>query len=543
MNNLNTLSIKELMREAVRDMRAGKHEIAVDITTEIIEREPEHAGAHAIQFSALFKAQRFEQARRMGTVAAKLNPKSVFVLNNQACLQLEAKQPAAAAGLLKSLIDQYGERGQWLYNLALAQRMVGNFDYAIQTFARTLDFEETHDRAAFQLADCHTLAGNHEQAIRAFDYVRLLRGKHAPSHSNYLHHAVNNGQITEADLKLELALWQDRFTPAENRYETSPIKDLNAIRIGFLIGKLPRDWLKMMVVPLINGLANGLTNGLPKRSDSVTVYWHDERFDPNLFAPNIEIVQSAGLTDADFAREIRAGAIDVMIDVCGMRIGCRQRVLGLQVAAKQYGWLAHEGHYSSNRITVLDLPYAFEHKDKHIDGGPVPDKTFAALGCHRGLSNQVLTNWASLLNELPDWKLLIPCQDKLINRHLKRRFDNLNIDESRLIFDDTIQLTENTIALDNFVENDPVATMIALKQGATVVAMKGELYPAQHTARLFAQCGLSDQLTASPANYKHHALDLAKSIETGAFIPWRINSGQFDDMENFINATRKAIVE
>jgi len=142
-------SIKKLNSQAIRALRSSKHDQAIEITQAIIDRDDNHAGAHAIQFSSLFKSKQTERARRMGSKAAELNPTSVFILNNQACLQLEAKQPAAAAGLLKSLIDQFGERGQWLYNLALAQRMVGNFDYAIRAFRRTLDLQPEHDRAAF----------------------------------------------------------------------------------------------------------------------------------------------------------------------------------------------------------------------------------------------------------------------------------------------------------------------------------------------------------------------------------------------------------
>ena len=510
------------MKQAVQEIRAGNHDQAVDLTTEIIEREADHAGAHAIQFSALFKAQRLEQARRMGTVAAKLNPKSIFVLNNQACLQLEAKQPAAAAGLLKSLIDQYGERGQWLYNLALAQRMVGNFDYAINTFSRTLDFDEVHDRAAFQLADCHTLAGNREQALRAFDYVRLLRGKHAPSHSNYLHYAVSNNQISEQDFKLELAVWQDRFIPSENCYETSPITDSSAVNFGFLIGKLPDHWLTTMVAPLINGLSNASNSNA--NNDTVSVYWHDEQLSPLLFDDTVNVVQSAQFTDADFARQVRSDSIQVLIDVCGMRTGCRQRVLGLQVAAKQYGWLAHEGHYASKHIDVLHLPYAmdFNNAPKSID--TLPENAFYALGVHRGLSERVISAWADILNELPDWNLHIPSRNELINKHLRHRFEALKVDRSRLLFGDPMQLSHTSIALDNFIENDPVASMMALSNFANVshsqnnqglnqggiVTLKGEHYPAQHTARLLDQCGCNDQISVSLTDYKQQAINLAR---------------------------------
>ena len=99
MSEYSDISLKDLTSQAIRALRSSRHDEAVEITTEIIERDDAHASAHAIQFSSLFKSKKFEQARRMGGLAAQLNPKSVFILNNQACLQLEAKQPAAAAGL------------------------------------------------------------------------------------------------------------------------------------------------------------------------------------------------------------------------------------------------------------------------------------------------------------------------------------------------------------------------------------------------------------------------------------------------------------
>jgi len=212
------LRLRRQVSEAVAAMRVNSYDEAVAITQEIIAAKPDHPGAHAVQFSSLFKAKRFEEARQMGSAAARLNPESIFILNNQACLQLEAKQPASAAVLLKSLVNQFGERSQWLYNLALAQRMVGNYDYSVATFRRTLEHQPDHDRAAFQLAECLKVMGQKEEALRAFDYVRLLRNKHAASHSNYIHHAVANGSIDKHGLKQELRLWEQRFIPSNSRY-------------------------------------------------------------------------------------------------------------------------------------------------------------------------------------------------------------------------------------------------------------------------------------------------------------------------------------
>lgn len=537
MTSYSTVSVKKLMRQAVRDLRSSKHDSAVDITSEIIARENNHAAAHAVQFSALFKSKRFEQARRIGTIAAELNPTSVFILNNQACLQLEAKQPAAASGLLKSLIDQYGERGQWLYNLALAQRMVGNFDYAITTFSRTLDFDEQHDRAAFQLADCLTLVGNHEQASRVFAYVRLLRDNHAPSHCNYIHHAVVNNTISRQDLDLEFALWQNRFIPSDKRYDINPIGNLKQLNIGFLLGKLPANWARALVAPVINGLGSG--------ADSITVYWHDEQLDPELFDDTINIVHSAGFTDADFARRVRADHIEVMVDVCGMRIGARQRALGLQVAGKQFGWLAHEGQYATELVELLDdklMHYAADLSNNQnlIDIG---NRTLLAIGCQRGVSQAVLGVWASIMRKLPDWRLHLASDNQLANKHLKTRFRGEGIDDTRLSFGGNVSIDAQTIALDNFTENSPAATISVLQRGATVVGMLGEHFPAQHTARILKQCGRENWLCDSPYSYEDMAVKLANTKHRNGIGSADFEASGLADIDGFTRRFRQALAE
>lgn len=495
--------ITQLVNDAVQALRESRHEHAITMTHEIISRVPNHVSAHAVQFSSLFKSGKLEQARQMGGKAAQLNPESVFILNNQACLQLEAKQPAAAAGLLKSLIDKFGERGQWLYNLALAQRMVGNYEYSISVFQRTLDHQPDHDRAAFQLADCLRVVGRHEDAVRAYDYVRLLRPKHAPSHSNFIHQAAVNGCLSRTDLKQEVRLWEERFIPKANRYSPQALKGKHSLRIGFLVGVLPTPWLVSMLAPVVNQLAQG--------DDTVTVYWHDEELNKPLFNKDVEVVRSATLSDADFARRGRADKIDVMIDVCGMRVGSRQRALGLQLASKEFGWLAHEGLYATSLVTVLDKHLGskrFFVNEPIARTNGVDDHTLVGIGCHRGLSYQVIKTWAELLIELPDWKLHLDAVHTSLIKRLRARFEALGVSRNRLIFDARLGAKLGSIVLDNFNENDPVSAANAVAQGGILVCLKGPIFPSQLNAGLLHQLGRDEWVCASQARYMQRVVNL-----------------------------------
>lgn len=536
MSNFSDKSLAQLASMSVLALRASKHREAIDITHQMIARQENHAGAHAVQFSSLFKSKEFEQARRMGGRAATLNPKSLFILNNQACLQLEAKQPAAAAGLLKSLIEQFGERGQWLYNLALAQRMVGNFEYAISMFRRTLDHQPEHDRAAFQLADCLKIIGRHEEAVHAYDYVRLLRSKHAPTHSNYIHNAVANNHLSATDLEQELALWRERFIPKEKRYTVDQPSAALSIKMGFLIGVIPEHWLNSIVVPVINQLA--------ENEDNICVYWHHENPPIELFNEAVNIVLSATKSDANFARQVRADGIDVMIDICGMRLGSRQRALGLHLAGRQYGWLAHEGHYATPLVVALDPQLKSQRlfvQANNKTTQATADKTLIGIGSRAGLAYDVIKTWVSILEQLPDWKLHLDAEANHVIKALRQRFSAMGINSDRLIFNPSLGTSEGSIVLDNFVENDVVTASHALQAGGILVALSGELFPAQQSAALLSQVERSDWLCTSRSDYVARAIALADGALAEPLSPQQFELSRLSNLQTFVTHFRNTL--
>jgi len=539
MNSRVNTTVKQELSHAIQAMRTNNFNEAVKITQKLVAEEPKNARALAVQFSSLFKAKRFEEARQIGGTAAKLNPKSMFILNNQACLQLEAKQPAAAVGLLKSLIDQFGERSQWLYNMALAQRMVGNYDYSIATFRRTLDHQPDHDRAAFQLAECLNLVGQKEDALRTLNYVRLLRNKHAQSHSNYIHFAAASHNLSAHALKQEFRLWAERFVPHNNQYPSTKIENSETVRIGFTLGVVPSDWLERSIAPLINQLTNG--------NDSVLVYWHDEKLRNDVFSKQVQVIHSPGFSDASFARRVRADNIDILVDICGMRRGSRQRTLGMRVASKEYGWLAHEGFYATPLVTLLDEKLGqqrfFVSKGLQAKTTPLPTKTLAAIGCKSGLSNEVIKVWAEILRELPTWSIHFDSKSMLVNKALTQRFQALGIAQERLSFDTKKTISFGTIVLDNFVENDPVAAGNAIGNGGVLVTLEGELFPARQNSALLEQIGCSEWIAANQADYINRVLALAEGL---AIEPVSekdfINSG-IRDLVGFTQRFRAALLD
>lgn len=531
--------LNEMGLQALAALRNKDYELAITIADEILDTDIDSPMAHAVRFTSFFKSGQLERARKIGGRAAELNPNSEFILNNQACLQLEAKQPAAASGLLKSLIEKYGETPQWRYNLGLAQRMVGNYSYAIDSFEHALDLDPTHDKAAYQLAECLIFVGQPKEATRAFEFVRLLRNKHAPSHANYIHHATISDGLTPNALEQELSLWRDRFIPKNTRYAPKLIDNSKAVHIGFVLDTLPVDWFEKIIAPVVNHLAMS--------SDTISLYTHNEQVRIKQVDNRIKLVDAKAMSDTEFAKKVRMDNVQIIVDVCGMRKSTRQRALGLQLAARQFAWLTHEGEFAAPYLKavegMLGSQRFFIDDNATPPGNGFPSKTFAGIGCKPGLSRAILCNWAFILQNLRDWKLHLDVVERSAQRTFKTRFRDLGVNEEQLLFDKALTPQKGSIALDNFVYNNPVAVSSALRSGACVVATKGALFPAQQTAAIFKQVGLEHTLSETPLEYAERAIALARGLKSPAIATTeQLDQSNLNNVEAFAKSFRAALL-
>ena len=537
----NSQFINRLLGRAAIALKAENYQLASQIAAEILQRDSNHAGASAIRFDSLFKSKQFDQARAIGQHAAELNPSSEFILNNQACLQIDAMQAAPAIDHLNSLIQQFGERPAWLYNLGLANRMSQNSEQSILAFRRTLDLKPDHDKAAFQLVECLTEAGRGEEAVLAQNYLRLLRPKHSTTHSRFIELAVGNAQLSKQELKQELGLWAGRFIPKGNNYPVEPIKNLKQVVIGFLIGDIPLSLLSATVAPVINHLSEG--------KDQIVVYSVEREHSLRLFNSAIKQIPTADLSDADFARQVRRDRIEILVDIAGLRQGERQRALGLQLASKQFGWLAHEGQYASKLVRVIDeelgqTPF-FIDLSKPLDT-PIkdihPENSLVAVGCNTGLATAVVSTWAELLKRLKDSHLHLDVEQPTIARTIEQQFADLGVAADRLSFSNEYRLSAGSVVLDNFLKNDIVAVAKALKAGASVIALSGSLFPAQQTAKLLEQVERDEWVCKDRINYIGKVLRLVREQRTKPITKGEFSRSNLEDLKWFVRQFRKTLL-
>ena len=538
MANQTTNPIRSLVQAASKALKQDKYQEVVGVCNKIIGLQDDHAVAYSMLFTSLYRSGELEQARLIGGRAAELNPTTEFILNNQACLQLDANHPAAAAGLLRTLIKQNGKKAKWLYNLGLAQRSVGSYQNAIDIFNQTLDVNPAHARAAFQLADLYEYCGMLELSTRQFNYLRLLRPHHRETRRWYINSAASNGDISEADLHHEIRLWGDKFTPNSKPYPATVATQSNSLKLGFVVGAIPQSWWTSMVAPVLDQLSV---------HEEVTLYWQNRLPVPAQAEHKFAIVESFGLSDSSFARQVRTDHIEVIIDVCGMRAGCRQRAYGLKLANKQFGWLAHEGLYISEAVTALDkylgqqrFYFNVAQKNKRAKGASTK-KTLFGINCTEGLRDTTVETWAQILQESNGWNLSLDADRPEIVKQLRANFAKYSVDRSHITFNTTPNIKQGAIVLENLANNDVVKVEKALREGATIVALEGEIFQAQQSAALLKQIDKADWIMKDKVSYRNRTLSLMDMAQRPHVSREELALAGIYNVEHFAKRIRKII--
>ncbi len=533
-------SVKRLLRQAVRAVRTNQFDDAIKFIDEVLERQSDNVRANALKFTTYYMSNQLEKARQVGSKAAELNPKSGYILNNQACLQLGVGKAKEAQELLSLLIEESGDNSQWLYNLGLAHAQLGNFELAIDTFNRVLDIQPDYHKALLQKASVELKLGLHEDAFQTLNILRLVTPSQHTSSASHIYHGIRFNQFDEESLKQEIAIWGDYFIPKNKAYDNEDIDITKPLKIGFIIGStLALEW-KTIVRPTINAIA--------KMGHQITVYWHQSGILPISKSSNIVIKNCRSLSDADFARLCRETVEDVLVDVGGMHTQTRERAFGINLAKKQYAWLVHAGVFSTPLLESLDAKLGDYHFA--IDAGTnsndpintttstMPRNSIAAVGCEAGLSLKTIRIWAKILQQSSK-KLVLDVQSKPIQTQLIKRFEKYGIQEKSITFASNIQFKPGHLILDNLDYNAISKASSALMSGSNIITLTGDLFPSKLTTSLLRKTNNQEWVCCNEQDYIKLALKLIDSKKKNTQIKTQIKDSGIDNFtkfaEHFVN--------
>jgi predicted O-linked N-acetylglucosamine transferase (SPINDLY family) len=235
-----------------------------------------------------------------------------------------------------------------------------------------------------------------------------------------------------------------------------------------------------------------------------------------------------GLGADDLAAQIRADAIDILVDLSGHSAGHRLEVFArkpapVQVTAWGYGTgtgLPTIDYFFADPVlvpaemrslfaeTIYDLP-CFIPFEPYADAPPVAaarrSDDAIVFGCFNRrikIVPQVLALWSRILAALPAAQLLLKdtaFDDPDLARGMMASLGDHGVDRSRVELlgrtDRTAHLAAMSrvdIALDTFPQNGGLTTYESILMGVPVVALLGRSAPGRSSAAILSALGLAD---------------------------------------------------
>ncbi len=463
-------------------------------------------------------------------------------------------------------------------NLALCLLELSRLEEAYRHFSRAIELApgnaETYNNIGNLFARCWRLAESGEQYQRAI----ALKPDYAEAYNNLGRIADFEGRLADAVELYRTALklrpsyraaadnllfalnYSDTYSPVQVRDEhlrlayvyDGPAVDLtslrqqrqdNKIRVGYVSADFKSHSVGFFIEPVLNR----------HNRDEFEIFCYDQATVPD--ATTCRMMKSGwtwravyGLTDSEMAAQIRADAIDVLVDLSGHSDGNRLGVFAQRPAPVQVTWLGYPNTTGLKQIgfrltdeladppgmtdhlyaeSLVRLPRSFlcynpPESAPEVALLPGEPFTFCCFNNYPKISDTVLRLWVRILQAVPDARLLLksgPLGDPGVRSRLTGRFADLGIDPSRLVLDGFALCREEHlqrygachIALDTYPYNGTTTTCEALWMGVPVVTLAGPTHASRVGVSILNNAGLPELVALDFDQYVEIAVTLANA--------------------------------
>jgi protein O-GlcNAc transferase len=501
--------MEQSLKTAKAHLRAGKFLDAQTLFEQVLAAEPDNPRAlHGLGVALLLQNRHADAARLLGRAAALQPSNPGYHLNlSVALLGLHNLEQAAAA--LTEALRLKPDYPQAQNNLAQLLQSRGQVDAAIPLF----------DRAASLQPNDPTYASNRLLAL------------------HYLDHC------DPAALFEEHRRWDQRFGRSPPPPHANSRDPDRRIRVGYVSANFRRHSVGYFFAPLLAHHDRAVVelycySGVLKS---------DEMTDQIRRAAHV-YREITALSDDRLCALVRDDAIDILVDLSGHTSGNRLTAFTHKPAPVQVTYLGYpnttglaaidyrltdaladppgltESFHAEQLICLPDCAWCFQPwpdpgapEPRPRDNGPI---TFGCFNVLSKLTDQTLELWSSILQRLPESRLLIKSlglEDDTARRHLGRRLAAHAIPAERVelvgFIDserDHMELYHRVdIALDTFPYHGTTTTCQSLWMGVPVVTLSGAAHMSRVGVSLLSNVGLGHLIAHTPREYVDIAVALA----------------------------------
>ncbi|MDA8048618.1 MAG: hypothetical protein M0002_01160 [Rhodospirillales bacterium] len=506
----NPLDVTALAARGVLLHALGQEGEGIDALAAAAVLAPESAEIHALLGRRLAEAERLAEAdRELRRAIALGHPEEAELRNVLGAVLMRRYRHAEAYDVLASLLAEFGEQVVPLCNLASAATSLGRQEESEALLARAARLGPTLTLPSRIL--CNTLP--YRDGVRGGEFLATARAHAA---------RLPRGPVPTF---------------------ANPPDQARCLRVGLLSGSLrvhPVGWLTVAGFEALDPSQFTLI-GLPQRTtpDAIAARFR---------AAAAEWCEVGRLDDAGLAAEIRALAIDIVIDLGGYGDSGRMPALAYRAAPVQVKWVGMQNH--STGLQEMDwfltdrwqTPDGFEHlyserllrlPDGYVCYSPPPYApevgdlpAFATgavtFGCFNNLAKitpRVIATWAEILRRVQGSRFLLKTHqfaEAPVVEAVSAAFERHGIGADRLILagasphrEFLAEYNRIDLQLDPFPYSGGLTTCEALWMGVPTLTLPGETFCSRHSLSHLCNVGLTDWVASDLDDYV--ALAVAKA--------------------------------
>jgi predicted O-linked N-acetylglucosamine transferase (SPINDLY family) len=525
---------------------------------------PRHQAALSDRGNAFFFQINYQEALASFERALAINPDYAEALSNRAAVRLKLGKPADALAdadraieRAPALVRAWESRAEALLQLNRVSEAIASCERAIAESAGS-----PSPAAIVILGMCLAQLGQTGDALASFDMALRLKPDFEFAISNRI---FLLDFVDEADFEVHRdarGVWWEQVgshVAALPPYRHSNNRDPERrLVLGFVSADFFNHSAALAFGPAMRRHDRGLfeivcysstlrPDGMTEEFRRTADRWHDV----------------SQWSDTRLAAQIRADAVDILIDLSGHTKGNRLRLLAQKPAPVQvHGW----GHVIPPGLPTIDYvladPVMIPPEVRHLYGETIYDLpcvltteplpagvshgetpalangfvTFGVFNRINKISDAAAALWARILAQVPQSRLLIKhhaLDDPAIRGSLLARFARHGAPVERIDFlgssarvDHLSALNRVDISLDPFPANGGASTWESLQMGVPVIAKLGNAPSSRAAAAILTAIGMREWIAQTEQQYLDIAVARAAQIEalaqTRRALPGRI---------------------
>ncbi|MDO0946518.1 O-linked N-acetylglucosamine transferase, SPINDLY family protein [Chromohalobacter israelensis] len=516
------------------------------------ELRPNHHEQEAWLGFVAHKQHHLKDALRHLQEALRLAPESVFGLVTIANLYLELGGPSKALEYAQRAWQVAPQDIRAMDTLANCLSALYRYDEAIEIYdllTKRNPKNFTHWNSA---GNTRRELGLLDEAYRCYREASELASHSPIPYSNHLTALHYDPRASRAEIAAFAKSWEKRFAPEKTALNHRPERNdksyKHPLTVGLLSDGLRGHPVGKMIVRCLENLppnqmrlvaytTSEISDPLTRRIKACTKQWHPIRH----------------LSDDNLVQKIQDDEIDILIDLSGHNSGSRMRAIAMQPAPLLVKWVGglinttgvqaidylisdhvetpegEDEFYTEKLIRLPDDYIVFDPPAKLPALRELPAKRngYITLACFNNptkLNDVTLKQWAGIMHELPDSRLMLkgrPYTSESFCERLYATLETEGIARERLIIEGPSSNYEMLdaynradIALDPWPYSGGLTTCEAFIMGVPVVTLPGPTFAGRHSATHLVHAGMPELVVNSWEDYRARVLELASDLES-----------------------------